>query len=304
MQLPEQPMAPISSDEIPSGSDWGYQLKWDGVRILSKLEHGAARLYSRKLLNKNAIFPEIVELLSPIGHRCMLDGEVIMLDPGKGRPSFQRVLQRERSKKAVRSEQLRPASICYVLFDLLHLENRDLRGLPYQERHNMLLSLFPEKNPQLFVSDLFGNADGLWEWVVNNEWEGIVSKRLSSTYKQGKKHQDWYKKKTALELEVTIIGFVIRGGQVASMIMAYKGQYLGRVSLGLDTEMKRKLLSYGNKHLSAQSPFAKLPVELKSEQLLWLDRPFSCEATGLEITDGGMLRHPKILDLPMDPFGG
>jgi bifunctional non-homologous end joining protein LigD len=297
MQLPKHPMAPISSDTIPTGSDWGYQLKWDGVRILAKLEDGGIELYSRKMLMKNAIFPEVVEFLRSVKETCILDGEVIMMDSAKGRPSFQKVLQRERSKRAVRSESLRTLSISYVLFDILHLGDRDLRDVPYQERHRLLSSLFPEKKPQLFVSDLFPDGQALWNWVTQHEWEGIVSKRLSSTYKQDKKHQDWFKKKISLELIVRIVGFVIRDGQVASMIMSDGQSYFGRVSLGLDVKLKAQLLSYGLSHTAPKLPFLSLPADLKGEKLLWINKPFSCEVTGLEITDGGLLRHPKIRKL-------
>ncbi len=297
-------MVPISKDTLPEGADWGYQLKWDGVRILAVVDNGSIEIYSRKLLNKNTVFPEVVHLLSPIRGRYLLDGEVVMFDETKGRPSFQKVLQRERSKKAVRTEQLQPSSVCYILFDLLQEGEEDMRSLPYLERHRRLNAIFPEKAPRLFVTDLFHDGKALWQWVETNQWEGVVSKRLSSPYKQGKKHQDWYKKKTSLELHVSIIGLVIRERQVASMVMLYDQQFLGRVSLGLNTELKRLLLQYGRLHDSGHNPFSKLPSELKGEQLLWLDRPFSCEVTGLEMTDGGLLRHPKIVKLKVEELLG
>lgn len=302
MELPDDPMAPINADEIPSGSDWGYQLKWDGVRLLSAIEDGRIEIYSRKLLNKNAIFPEVVKVLGSVQHKCLLDGEVVIFDPEKGRPSFQRVLQRERSKKAIRSEQLQPTPICYVLFDLLFLGDKDLRATPYRERHRLLSELFPEKKPQLFVCDLFHDGGALWKWVQEHEWEGIVSKRLTSMYKTGKKHNDWYKKKTTLEFSANIVGLIIRDGHVASMVMADSQRYVGRVSLGLDLDMKSKLLAYGKKHEIATNPFTALPADLKKEQVLWLSRPFECEVTGLEMTEGGLLRHPKIRALHQENF--
>nr|WP_323805959.1 hypothetical protein [Paenibacillus larvae] len=134
---------------------------------------------------------------------------------------------------------------------------------------------------------------------------GVVSKKLSSSYKEGKNHQDWFKKKTALVLEVTIVGITIRGGQAASMVMIYESQYLGRVSLGLNTRQRQILLEYGKQYTASSSPFNTKPADLKKETVLWLSKPFQLAVTGLEITSAGLLRHPKMLEFPFsEPAGG
>ena len=126
---------------------------------------------------------------------------------------------------------------------------------------------------------------------------GDSQQAIISTYKSGKKHEDWFKKKKALELEVLISGLVIREGRVASLVMAREGAYWGRVSLGLDARLKDRLLAYGNQQEAGRMPFSSMPAELRGERVLWLSRPFAMEVTGLELTDGGLLRHPKLLKL-------
>ncbi|OXM84460.1 hypothetical protein [Paenibacillus rigui] len=296
IELPSHPMAPISVDSLPVGSEWGYQLKWDGVRLLTRIRDGRIELFSRQLLNKTTLYPEAIASLEPLRHEtCLLDGEAVMFDAGKQRPDFSLILQRERSRTLTASREDR--YFVYVLFDLLHWHGEDLRGYPYEERHRRLQELFPEKRPQLFVTDLFPDGEALWRWVDQNSWEGVVAKRLSSPYREGKKHKDWFKKKTALLLEVQIVGLLIRGGQVASLIMEKNGSLFGRVSLGLDEKRKAQLLQAGRRRMRDKAWFSPLPPEWRKEQIVWLDPPFRCTVTGLEITAAGQLRHPKIVDL-------
>lgn len=301
--LPSKPMSPLIHSEIPGGPEWGHQLKWDGIRTLAAIANGNVSLISKNMLPLNNAFPEIERLLLQKREqaRLLLDGEVVMYDTRLQRPVFQRVLQRVRSKRIVSTEAAHPElHLIYVLFDLLAEGDTDWTEQPYSARHARLCSLFPEKTPQLFVTDLVPAGELLWAWVESNGWEGVVSKRLSSTYHEGKKHQDWWKKKTLVRLNVSIIALTIREGQVASLVMAQDGIYIGRVSLGLTYADKQTLLAYGKQHLANHAALSPLPADLRKERLLWLSRPFHCEVTGLELTSGGLLRHPKLVRLSIN----
>lgn len=331
--LPADPMAPIADNAIPSGADWCYQLKWDGVRILARIDPGGeVELYSRSMFLKNPIYPEIVRLLTRKAAElgpCLLDGEIVWWNGV--RPNFQHVLKRERSRGTsigsanARSPYARQeptaanadagaeaptgsaGAIVYVLFDLLADGKEDLRALPYEERYRRLNAKFPTKEPQLFVTDTFDDGEALWQWVEANQWEGVVSKRRSSPYREGKKHRDWLKKRTAVLLDVDIVGLKWRSGIIASLVMAYDGAYLGSVSSGLNEPLRKVLMSTfrpgtGDAHVPARPcPFAALPDDLKREEVQWLQIPFRCRVSGLEITSAGQLRHPKLVTfLPKD----
>lgn len=291
--LPREPMAPIVTEAIPSGSEWGFQLKWDGVRILSLLEKGEVSLVSRKLLNKTALYPEVVRSLSEFkGQRLLLDGEVVYFDSELGRPVFQKVLQRERSR-AIRTNA---PLFTYVLFDILVDGERDMRQTPYIERHQRLQEVVANK-PGLLVADLFTDGNTLWKWAEDRGWEGIVIKRLTSPYREGKKHQDWYKKKIAVRLKTEAIAMIIREGRVASLVLAGEdGGYIGRASLGLNEKTKQQLLQYAGLH-SGTARWRELHADLKKEQLVWLRQPLSVEVTFLEWSQDGMMRHPKLLGI-------
>ncbi|MFF2091729.1 DNA ligase [Paenibacillus sp. NPDC058174] len=300
-----EPMIPVSTDRLPQGSGWVYQLKWDGVRMVAWLDgKGEVQLYSRKLLHKEAVYPEIVRSLSALAKElgpCVLDGEVVYWDGV--RPNFQKVLQRERIGGMVSNEtSSNKGRVLYVVFDLLQDGQEDLRPLPFLERHKRLLAkLDPVRSERILTTELFTDAEALWKWVVENRWEGVVSKRADSPYREGKKHQDWLKKKTALLLDVGIVGVKRREGRAASLVMADPGSgcFLGSVSLGLDDEMRRTIgdmLQLSSKHPpSWPMPFHSLPAELKGEEIIWLPAPMPCRVTGLEMTSGGLLRHPKLV---------
>lgn len=291
--LPKEPMAPITTESIPSGDEWGFQLKWDGVRILSMIEGDKVSLVSRKLLNKTALYPEIVDSLSKLkGQRLLMDGEVVYFHPELGRPVFQKVLQRERSRSLSTNAPL----FTYVLFDILVEGERDLRHLPYIERHQRLQEIVVNK-PGLLVADLFRDGETLWEWAKERKWEGIVIKRLSSPYRLGKKHQDWYKKKIAVHLTTDAVAVIVRDGRVASLVLTGEdGSYIGRASLGLNEHTKRQLLQYAELH-QGHSQWKELHNDLKKEIIIWLREPLTVQVTFLEWSQDGMMRHPKLLGI-------
>ncbi|CAM4475816.1 ATP-dependent DNA ligase [Paenibacillus tarimensis] len=298
--LPAEPMAPIREESLPAGSDWCYQLKWDGVRMLARLDGaGGVELYSKQLLAKNSTYPELAAMLKEVSGQlgsCLLDGELVYWD--SSRPVFQKVLQRERMRGPGRQAGQDQHGLLYVLFDLLHDQGRDLRSLPYEERYRLLQKKWPKRAGMMLVTDMFDNGQALWQWVEKNGWEGVVSKRKSSPYREGKKHRDWLKKKTALLLEVNIVGIKLRDNRVASLIMALDGSFIGSVSLGLNEQMKQLLLSGiqagGQLQPTEANPLGRLPQELKGENVVWLKQPFVCTVTGLEMTSAGLLRHPQL----------
>ncbi|MCR8643577.1 DNA ligase [Paenibacillus sp. N1-5-1-14] len=299
MKLPTKPMSPILVSELPQTDEWGFQLKWDGVRILAQIEHGQAQLFSKRLLLKNAVFPEITSMLAKLQGSMLLDGELVVYDNELKRPIFQKILQRERQKGMIRKPSDARYQLIYVPFDLLYWGKEDLRVLPFLMRHERLKQLFPAPTNQLLTTDLFLDGTALWNWVEQYSWEGIVAKRLTSTYHEGKHHHDWLKKKKIMHLDVQIVGYTLRNKQLASLIMEYQGMYCGRVSLGLNVNMKRELIALLAKRFVATGPWMlhQLPRELTKEELVWLAPPFTCTVSGMEWTEGGLLRHPKIVSL-------
>jgi bifunctional non-homologous end joining protein LigD len=294
---PFTPMSPILTDEIPQGEDWGYQLKWDGYRTIAMVQQGQVELYSKKMLLKNAKFPDLVKALAQLEGTFLLDGELVVMDPETNRPSFQKMQQRDKltdPRLIKRGAEKEPVQ--YIIFDLLQLGEEDLRKRPFQERHERLQALAAHWGPPFFLTDLFEDGETLWAWVNTNGWEGVVSKKLSSAYREGKEHHDWLKRKTMLRMEIEAVGILMKEGRVSSLVMRKDGEYLGRVSSGLNDKWRRWLFDL-KADRTLEDYFPELPEGLKGTKIRWLNEPFTCEVTGLEITEGGALRHPKLLSL-------
>lgn len=287
LSLPTVPMAPVNSPDIPEGPEWCYQIKWDGVRTLARLDgNGGVELFSKRIEPRNATFPEIVSLLEPLRvGPCLLDGEIAYFDGT--RPNFQR------SRLGVQKRSGND-NLLFVMFDILHDNEEDLRSLAFSERFDKLQAKFPKKQPRLFVSDLFTDGVALWKWLEEREWEGIISKRLSSPYTEGKKHQDWFKKRKELRIVADVVGIKLKEGNISSLVLSYEDRYIGHVSLGLDAASKAVLQQFLKEH-PGSCPFPSPTPSMKKSDIAWLKVHFPCRVTALEFTDSGMLRQPKLL---------
>ncbi|MVP02016.1 DNA ligase [Paenibacillus lutrae] len=291
------PMSPILSTDIPGGDDWVYQLKWDGFRIIALVDQGRVELFSKKMLPKNLNYPDLVKALEKLEGSYVLDGEAVILDPATGKPSFQKMQQRDKLTGLGlinRSAQREPAH--YMLFDLIQLGQEDLRRVSFQERYKLLQEAGASWEPPLYVTDLYEDGQALWDWAEANAWEGIISKRLSSPYRSGKDHHDWFKRKTVLRVEAQGVGVLVKEGRAASLVMRRSGRYFGRVSSGLSQRSKQKLLSL-EAGRSLEDYFPAAPEGLRGMDVRWLEEPLPLLVTGREVTENGILRHPKLLSI-------
>src|SRR5690349_12719763 len=122
---------------LPSGSDWAYEFKWDGVRAVSYLERRTVRTMSRNDLDVTASYPELTELLDLLaGHDAVLDGEIVAFDEA-GRPSFP-VLQQRMHVRLPNVALLTAVPVQYRVFDLLSLDGTSLLDQPYHQRRTLL----------------------------------------------------------------------------------------------------------------------------------------------------------------------
>src|SRR5689334_23299129 len=118
---------------------WAFEIKWDGVRVVSAIEGGGVRLRSSRGNDITGRYPELQALADALDERVVvLDGEVVAFDD-EGRPSFGRL--QHRMHVASESQARRLAKECpvvYVIFDLLWLDGQSVMGLPYTDRRELL----------------------------------------------------------------------------------------------------------------------------------------------------------------------
>src|SRR5262249_1408777 len=128
--------------QVPDGEDWGHEIKWDGIRALGYADKGRWRMLSRRLEDVSGRYPELQPLSEALeDHSAILDGEVVVLDD-EGRPRFQLIQSRMGlTSPAMIKARVKQQPVDYVIFDLLHLDGRCLRELPYAQRRELLEGL-------------------------------------------------------------------------------------------------------------------------------------------------------------------
>ena len=139
LRSPIAPMLAKLATEVPDGDGWLYEPKWDGFRCVVLRDGDDIELASRNERPFNRYFPELLEpLRRRLPVRCVVDGEIVVPDPGGQGLDFDALLQRihPAESRVRRLAAETPAS--FVAFDLLALGDRSLLDEPLELRHRLL----------------------------------------------------------------------------------------------------------------------------------------------------------------------
>ncbi|MDN5331908.1 MAG: bifunctional non-ous end joining protein LigD [Tepidanaerobacteraceae bacterium] len=294
--IPFIPMEPVSHPEAFDDESYGFQVKWDGTRILAHIG-GGVELFNRKMNKRTKQYPEVVGALSRFfsGKSAVLDGEMIALLGGK--PDFQNLMRRDMAVDEATVKYLTlKIPVTYVVFDILYLNGKCLVDLPFSERYSMLRTCLSSSDPVVVTDTFPGMGVALFEAVKEKGLEGIVAKKLDSLYEIGKKSKKWLKIKNRRTIHCLIGGFLVDGRKLKSVIVGrmMEGEliYLGRVFIGLDEEKRKLLYDVLSRLERKDCPFAKLPPLEKREKPVWVVPCITAEVEFLDYTSEGYLRQP------------
>jgi bifunctional non-homologous end joining protein LigD len=239
------------SGQLPRDEErWGFEVKWDGIRTVVFCDHGHIELQGRNFSDFTPRYPEVRELARALGaRRVILDGEIVAFDE-QGRPSFERLQSRMHlgSDSAVR-RRMRDIPVTYIAFDLLYLDGRSTLPLRYEQRRELLDALELEGPAWRAPAYHRGEGSALLEATRELGIEGIVAKRLHSTYEPGRRSSSWVKVKNVCEQDVVIGGWTpgeggrsqTLGALVVGVMEDGKLVYAGKVGTGF-TEQTLALL--------------------------------------------------------------
>jgi bifunctional non-homologous end joining protein LigD len=309
--LPRQlsPMLPSLAERAFSNPNWLFEPKLDGYRVIATLEGGTPRLSSRRGLDCSNEYPWLVEALRRQPYRDVIfDGEIVALDP-RGKPSFQ-LLQN-------RHGEPRPRLLYYV-FDLLYRDGYDLRGVPLEQRKELLRSsLIPTE--RLRVVETFAEDGlGLYEAVRQSGIEGIVAKRRDSRYDPGKRSDAWLKIKATHSDEFVIGGYTVgsgsRAGTFGSLVLGFykdgasRLTYVGHAGSGFDERTLNAVYQRLQPLRTDECPFdSEVPTfgmwrrPGKAEgPITWVKPDLVAQVKYAEITSDGILRAPVFLGIRED----
>lgn len=166
---------------------WGFELKFDGYRILASADASGVQLKSRNGADATAWFPEIGDALKVLAaRRLIVDGEMCVLDD-IGRSDFDRLHARARKRRADPSQP-----VVFCAFDVLAAKGKSVMGRPLIERKKLLDPL--RGLPGVLVVDYVAEeGEALYQHVLALKLEGLVAKRLDSPYRPGVRSLDWLK---------------------------------------------------------------------------------------------------------------
>jgi bifunctional non-homologous end joining protein LigD len=276
------------------GRNWVFEDKYDGFRVVAKIEGGKVTLYSRngKIISGNYL--EIAKAFEAVKGDAVIDGELVALDT-KGVSHFQ-LLQNALRKKA---------KLQYCAFDLLFHNGEDLRGLPLLERKKRLHAILPHNSLIAFSRHRQTFGIKFFEEAGRQGLEGIMAKRADSRYVSGARTADWLKIKTSKRQEVIVAGFTAPkrtrpffGALVLAVREKNGWRYIGHVGTGFSHKTLEELHGRLVKLKSAKSPF---PAKVKDEAVTtWVKPVLVAEVKFTEWTSSGEMRHPVYLGLRTD----
>lgn len=293
---------------IPAAGDWAYETKWDGYRILARIERGEPRLITRGGHDWSDRMPGIVDDLRQVGAQsAWLDGEIVVLGE-HGVPDFN-ALQKAFDKTAT-------DRIVYFLFDVPYLDGYDLRRAPWSERQRVLDALLHDReSDRIRRSEVF-DADpaALLASACRIGLEGIIAKRSDAPY-ESRRTESWLKLKCRQRQEFVVGGYTDRANsvaQVGSLILGVHDESgslipVGSVGTGWSADDAQALHARLAKLHAPQSPFdapaAKKPGRWSrrvagSEH--WVQPRIVAEVEFAEWTPDGQIRHASFVGLRTD----
>jgi bifunctional non-homologous end joining protein LigD len=288
-----RPMLATPADRLPVRGEWHHEVKWDGYRALGVVRGAEAALVSRSGGDLSDRFPAITRAL-PHALRtsdCIVDGEVCALDD-QGRSDFG-LLQAD------------GGPLVYYVFDLLELEREPVVSRPIEQRRELLEELVVA-DPRVRLSAWFEDGEALLAAVREHGLEGVVSKRVGSAYRPGKRSGDWQKVKTRNRDEFLIIGYTRGKGSreaLGSLLLAEDGDeglsYAGNVGSGLSEGSVARLLKEMGPLRRDSAPIepAPRPPKVRVADVTWVEPRLRCKVEFAERTRDGRLRAPVFVGM-------
>ena len=292
--------------EVPAGPGWVFETKYDGYRILARVDARGVALSTRNAKDFTARAPSVAAALRELGHTAVLDGELVSPPSagGKGRAAVAGDFQA--LQNALRAG--RSAKLIYFVFDLLFLDGVDLRGQPLRQRKQALRTLLAAiEDPHVRLGEhLEGQGASIFQHACRLGMEGVIAKRADAPYVAGRS-RSWLKIKCMGREELVVVGYTKPSGSRAhlgALLLATrergKLRYAGKVGTGF-TRSSLLDLSRRLRPLQRDSPPVS-PVPTRSElgDAVWVEPQLVAEVAFTEWTQEGRLRHPSFQGLRED----
>lgn len=299
--LPE-PLRPMLAvpGEPPAGDGWAFEFKWDGVRAVVAADGERLRFTSRNGNDVTLGYPELAGVGLGAGHRLLLDGELVALDPA-GRPDFG-LLQHRMHVRSPSPELQAAVPVQLYVFDALEVDGTSLLREPWDTRRERLLELGLGAVPGVEVPPSFTGVSGQQVLGVAraHRLEGVVAKRQRSRYEPGRRSAAWVKTALMTTQEVVIGGWTPGSGRRektlgALLLGAYDEEgrlrFLGHVGTGFTDAVLEDLLARLEPLRLPRSPYDDEVPQEYARRARWAQPRLVGEVVYRSMTHDGRLRH-------------
>jgi bifunctional non-homologous end joining protein LigD len=279
-------------DSAPEGQ-WSYEIKFDGYRIMARIDHDQVQLFTRNGHDWTHKLPQQAQALAALGlESAWLDGEMVVANE-QGVPDFQAL---QNAFEAGRS-----GNIVYYLFDLPYLNGVDLREVPVEERRAALSTVLGvNEQPLLRFSEAFDETpDALLNSACQMQMEGLIGKRLGSPY-VSRRSSDWIKLKCKHRQEFVIVGYTDPKGARSAFGALLLGlhdrdsgelRYAGKVGTGFNEATLKSILAQLKPLQVEKAAVVNPPSGFEAKGVHWLKPNLLAEVAFAEMTKDGSVRH-------------
>jgi DNA ligase D-like protein (predicted ligase) len=299
-----EPMYARLVNALPAGSEWLYEIKFDGYRCLAAKDRNQVTLWSRRGNLFTEQFRGIAAACKRLPNETLIDGELVAIDEN-GRISFS-LLQHHRSKAQ---------ALLFYMFDVLIYRGRSLLKAPLTVRREVLSEVstaIGKASPIGLSEPLEGGATDVIRLAKEFGFEGIIAKRKNSQYESGRRSGAWNKYKVNRGQELVIGGYTA-GNPFDALIVGYydsaKLYYVGKVRNGFVPRLRQEVYRRFKGSETTRCPFVNLPEKrrtmwaLTAEQMkecVWLRPQLVAQIEFTEWTADGHLRHSRFVGLRED----
>ena len=306
-----EPMLATIGDVVPTGKEWTFEPKYDGMRVIAHVSRRGIQLVTRNGRDKSTQFPEVVRALQSLaardGRPLVLDGEIVALKRNKPAP-FQALQGRLHLKATdMIAEKAKEDPAAIVVFDILRDGRTSLLKEPWSTRRARLERLIvPARNGAIRISDTTASGPRMIAKARSAGWEGVIAKRVDAPYEPGTRSGAWLKLKLQYREEFVVGGYTEPRRSrlyIGAILLGYfdsagKLRYVGLTGGGFNRDSLRDMRQRLERLERRSSPFADTPRP--NEPVHWVTPKVVVEVKFAEWTADEKLRQPILLGVRDD----
>jgi bifunctional non-homologous end joining protein LigD len=294
------PVAPMKATlgNLPHDDErWGYEIKWDGYRTIvfidvDRPEGERVRVQSSSGLDVTGTYRELSGMWRDVNaRRVVLDGEIVVFGDD-GRPSFEGV-------------QRHITQVVFQAFDVLEIDDTPVTSLAYEQRRALLTQVLDAGDNWTVPTHRVGGGAELLAATAAQGLEGVMAKRLDSTYTAGKRSPHWRKVKNRVSVEVRIGGYTSGSGTRANTFGALlvgtgegsSVRFAGGVGTGFTQHRLESLLELMRPLATDVCPFDPEPPREYTRHASWVEPVLVARIEIAEFTNDGLVRHASFVEL-------